>query len=470
MTQTRPLSTGLIELLSRPVSEADRQRATLHVMDWLGCIAAGARTPIGEAFLRYARAVPSGPCPTVGEFRLNASDAAFVNGAMGNILEMDDFYRSALVHPGPVVIPAALAMAVALDVSGNAFLDAVVRGYEAMIRIGCSVGAAHYQYFHNTSTCGIFGATVAAGGLMQLSPSQMRDALGQAGTQASGLWQCRIEETMSKQLHTARAAQAGVQSALLAACGVTGASFIFEGELGFFNALCPDADPARLLAEPDAPWRLHSSSFKPWPACRHTHPTIDAALAVRHKFQPRDIESIEVRTYSDAVAICDKPRPRLPIDAKFSLQHSAAVSLLYGPPALEHFEPASIDDPHVTELRGKITVIECNDCTAAYPSHFGSRVSVTLADGATHAHTINDALGDPENPLQLGQLRDKCISLLRYSGLSKEESETRCTHAQNIGSQPRVLAFAKLLHSTAAIQSKESGQFGRSGETQFARH
>lgn len=32
-------------------------------------------------------------------------------GAFGNVLEMDDLYRTALVHPAPVVVPAALAVA-----------------------------------------------------------------------------------------------------------------------------------------------------------------------------------------------------------------------------------------------------------------------------------------------------------------------------------------------------------------------
>ena len=70
-----------------------------------------------------------------------------------------------------------------------------------MIRVGRSVGPTHYRYFHNTATCGVFGSAAAAASVLSLDAVRTVDALGNAGTQASGLWQCRIEDTMSKQLH-----------------------------------------------------------------------------------------------------------------------------------------------------------------------------------------------------------------------------------------------------------------------------
>src|SRR5687768_8252824 len=189
------LTRRLARLLRRPITEADRHRAALHVLDWVGCAAAGAKTPPGLAMISYGRSLPSGPCRSVGGLLLTSRDAALVNGSVGNVLEMDDFYRTALVHPGPVVVPAALAVAQEIGATGDAVLDAVVRGFEAMIRIGRSVGPTHYKHFHNTATCGVFGSAAAAGSLLGLDERQMVDALGNAGTQASGLWQCRLEDT-----------------------------------------------------------------------------------------------------------------------------------------------------------------------------------------------------------------------------------------------------------------------------------
>ena len=414
------LTSGIVELLRRPIDSADRQRAALHILDWAGCAAAGSSTVPGQAMLAYARGLPPGRSHVFGGLTLTARDAALVGGSFGNVLEMDDVHRSALVHPGPVVIPTVLALAEALDTSTDQVLDAVIRGFEAMIRVGRSVGRAHYRQFHNTATCGVFGSAVAAGLLLGLDDRQMVDALGNAGTLAAGLWQCRIEDTMSKQLHNGHAAQSGLIAAELAANGFTGARFILEGPFGFYAGLCPDAESERLLAEPEAPWLIHATSFKPWPACRHTHPTIDAVLALRPLVDPSSIRRISVETYRDAVAVCDNPMPTTPVAAKFSLQHSSAVVLLRGRPALADFDISGIVDPVVAALRAQVELREEPDYTSAYPAHFGASVAITCHDGRVVRADVPDALGDPENPLTELAIRDKAKMLLTSAGYSDD--------------------------------------------------
>ena len=413
----------LVGLIRRPVAPGDRRRAALHVLDWLGCAAAGLATPSGVALLAWARSLPKGPCNTVGGLSLTALDAALVNGAPGNVLEMDDFYRTALVHPGPVVVPAALAVAEETASSGGALLDAVVRGFEAMIRLGRSVGPAHYRYFHNTATCGVFGSAVAAGTLYGLDDAPLVDALGNAGTQASGLWQCRLEDSMTKQLHNGRAAQSGVLAAQLARHGFTGPQHILEGPLGFYAAMCPDGAPELLLADADAPWLIHGTSFKPWPACRHTHPTIDAALALRPELAGRAVRRAVVETYADAVTVCDNPRPATAVEAKFSLQHAVAAVLLRGTPRLADFDASATRDAAIAALRERVELRERRAHTAGYPAHFAARLAVETADGAQLAAEIPDALGDPENPLPDAMLVDKARALLGAAGYAADATE-----------------------------------------------
>jgi 2-methylcitrate dehydratase PrpD len=410
------LAYNLVGLLQRPIGADDRRRAALHVLDWIGCAAGGAVTPPGIAMIAYGHTLSAGRCRAIGGLSLASGDAALVNGSFGNVLEMDDLYRTALVHPGPVVVPAALAVAEETGSPASALLDAVVRGFEAMIRVGRSVGPTHYKYFHNTATCGVFGSAVAAGSLLGLDYEHMVDALGNAGTQASGLWQCRLEDTMSKQLHNGRAAQSGVIAAQLAVHGFTGAHLIFEGPLGFYKGMCPDGSPERLLEEPSSPWLLHGTSFKPWPACRHAHPTIDAALAARPEIAPDRVRRIIVDTYRDAVAICDNPRPHTPVEAKFSLQHAAAVVLMRGAPKLEDFDLAATSDPGVAALRAKVELRESEIYTSVYPAHFGAAIRVELDRGEAVTRAVPDALGDPENPLNTRSLCDKARMLLDSAG------------------------------------------------------
>src|SRR5438132_1413011 len=88
--------------------------------------------------------------------------AAWINGSASHAAEFDDIYRDAVYHPGCPTISAALALAEDRDASGEAFLRAVVAGYEVSTRIGAAIQPAHYRYFHTTGTVGCFGSAVAS--------------------------------------------------------------------------------------------------------------------------------------------------------------------------------------------------------------------------------------------------------------------------------------------------------------------
>jgi 2-methylcitrate dehydratase PrpD len=56
---------------------------------------------------------------------------------------MDDVHREAVVHPGDIVIPAALAVAQRENVEASALLDAIVVGYETAILVGLLADKGH---------------------------------------------------------------------------------------------------------------------------------------------------------------------------------------------------------------------------------------------------------------------------------------------------------------------------------------
>lgn len=411
------LTTRLAAILARPVTPADRARAARHVLDWIGCAAAGANSPVGRALRAHAGRWSTGPATGFGVGRIDAHGAALLNGGLGNVLEMDDVHRTAILHPGPVVVPAALALAQDRGAEAGDFLDAVVRGYEAVIRVGRSVGPGHYRHWHNTATCGPFGAAAACASLLGLNRTRTVWALGNAGTQMSGVWQCRLEDVMTKQVHTARAAHAGLWAAELALNGVSGPADILEGRLGLYAAACPDAEPDTVVAEPEGPWLVFATSFKPWAACRHAHAAIDAALLLRDHARVADIARLTVETYPDAATFCDRPDPTSGHEAKFSLQHAVAVTLLDGPPGLDSFTPEAIIRPDVAGLRRRIQVRVVDRYAAAFPRHYGSGLSAELGDGRTLRTDVPDALGDPENPVDDDTIIAKARTLMLAGGL-----------------------------------------------------
>jgi 2-methylcitrate dehydratase PrpD len=419
----RSLTARLTGILARPVSAAARKRAAGHLLDWLGCALAGMPTPAGKILRQHGRRWGPGRSTALGLGPRHSHGAVLVNGGLGNILEMDDVHRTALLHPGPVVIPAALALAQELEAPGSALLDAVVRGYEAMIRVGRAVGPGHYRFWHNTATCGPFGSAAACASLLGLDRQRSVWALGNAGTQMSGFWQCRLEPVMTKQLHTARAAHAGLWAAELAADDFTGPADILEGRLGLFAATAPDADPAAVVDDPDGEWLIFATSFKPWPACRHAHAAIDAALDLRRQVAVDAIAGLTVETYRDAVTFCDRRTPTTEAEAKFSLQHAVAVTLLDGEPPLAAFKPDILARPDLVDMRQRISVVASPRFTDVYPSHFGCSLVADLSDGSRVRVTIADALGDPENPLSDSLLVEKARTLILSGGLKPDRAE-----------------------------------------------
>ena len=420
----------------RDVDADTRNRAVLHLIDWMGCTIAGRQTDIGRIFRAG---------DPLSEHVSDPGFYAFAYGSLGSILEMDDVHRTALLHPGPVVIPAALAFSG--EEEPGLLLDAIIAGYDAMIRIGRSVGPAHYARFHNTGTCGGAGAAIAAARILGLNSTQKIWALGNAMTTASGLWQCRNEPVFTKPLHVAEASRRGALAAFYASRGLSGPSFIFEGPQGFFAAMAGDGDPDTIVSEPDAPWLIHDVSFKPWPACRHAHAAIDAAMILKDQTSTEAIKSIRIQTYADAVRFCDKPNPTTTGEAKFSLQHAVALVFAKGIPQLDDFDPAGIAAKSTTALRDLTQVEENSEFTNAYPAHFGARVQIELANGSHLSTTVTDALGDRENPMSENAIVNKFFTLCTWSGLSESHQHELVDLAQSLLAGHNAFKLKKALSS-----------------------
>lgn len=463
------ISRQLVERCHRPVAPDAHRRAVNHVIDWLGCAAIGASSPGAEALwqgsaLPSKRNMQTAAGDSSSEIQPDPWRDVLYEASLGNIYEMDDVHRMALVHPGSVVVPTALFLGRQLGASGSDILSAIVRGYEAMIRFGAAVGPQHYAILHNTATCGALGAAATACSILGVKPQQWVDAFGHAVTQAAGLWQVRMEPCMSKQWHVARATQTGIQAALYARAGVTGPTQIFEGEKGYFKAMCPDGDPRLVVAKENDPWAIFATSFKPWPACRHAHAAIDAAIDVRKQLsaaalsklcaQPDSVDHVQVYSYHDALAFCDNATPDTPLAARFSLQHAVAVVLMHGAPRLEHFETPFLDHPDICDLRAKIRVAEDPLRSERYPRHFSAGVEIAFAGGTTHRASVEDAWGDPERPMSNAQVHEKARTLCLAAGWDDAVIHTQLGACSALFEEPQqVAAILPIRQHTAVLNA-----------------
>ena len=127
MTLTR----DLIELIrDKSIDEDDLSRAAMFTLDAIANAMAGRNTIAGRKLQAWGATQGS-----------DAGRKAFVYGGLTHILETDDLHRISVTHPGCVVVPAVIALAEYGEFSGHEVLTAVLHGYEAMCRVGNSVGA-----------------------------------------------------------------------------------------------------------------------------------------------------------------------------------------------------------------------------------------------------------------------------------------------------------------------------------------
>ncbi|GAB5489255.1 MAG: MmgE/PrpD family protein [Parasphingorhabdus sp.] len=389
------LTEKLAKHLMRSIDDATRQRARLHLLDWLGCVAGARQSKVGCLVRPYS-----------------ADNIFGASVMLGNVLEMDDIHRSSILHPGPVIWPTLISNS---KVNMNRILDAAVKGYEATIAIGATFDAKHYSMYHNTSTAGQFGAAVATASLNDSDENQLVSAMGLAGSVSGGLWQMRNEPCEAKQWHIDSACRNGKAAGYHAFRGLSGPRFILEGPQGLYAATCDQPKPMEF---PDQ-WRIQDVSFKPWGACRHAHPAIDAALELKKKHGFLD-DRILVETYADAMVFCDRPNPETVVDAKFSLQHAVAIVAEKGVPELADFEPEAIAS--FSESRSRVIVKEMSDITKRYPEHYGARVTC----GEKSVELV-DTLGDLERPMSKEQIIEKARELITWGGLPEKEAD-RAVH------------------------------------------
>lgn len=417
------LTESLLVLTNRPIVQSDLDQALSLLLDWCGNAVAAVREPASAWIQNWAGAsVSRGPCTSLVSEKLIPEQAAFANGSLGTLLEMDDLHRASLMHAGDVVIPAALAAAQSADATPLRLLEAIIFGYEIALRLGAVASNDGYCAWYNSATCGVFGAAMAAAHVEGLSNTAKLDALGQAGMQAAGIWQCRLEQTDSKALATGHAARAGITAAQVAKHGCRGPHRILEGPFGFFKAYYPKAEPDDVLINPNDPWKMNEISFKPWPACRHVHPAIGLAIELQRKINIETITEIRIGTYSAAIDFCDNAAPRTPHEARFSLQHCVASALLNGTLRLADCQECALQDPVIAKLRNQVTVKENRFLSRDFPQKMGATLEVRTNEGGKFKLATEHSVGDPEMPMDKEMLKDKFKANLDWAGANPAES------------------------------------------------
>lgn len=397
---------------SQPIAPEVLHHAKRAVIDLYAAMLPGTVVPPATLLEKaFADELGHGSASLVSGKKAHPRLAALINGTAAHAVEIDDIFKDGIYHPGAPTIPAALAMAEAQGASGADFLRAVIVGYEISTRIGAAMGKAHYKYWHNTGTIGVFGATAACAELLQLDEKRFAHALATVATFSAALQQAFRMDSMSKPLHAGRAAEAGVTAALAAREGVIGSLDVIEGEAGFGKAMSNGPDWDQATGSLGKTFNITRMTFKNHTCCGHTFAAIDGALALqeRMKVAAREIERIRVGSYRAAKEVSHYEAPRTPAEGRFSLKYVVATALTHGSVRLAAFEPERMNHPETRALMAKIDVAIDPELDAAFPHKRSARVAIETRDGRKEELLQPNRVGDPEAPLSDRQLEGKYL-------------------------------------------------------------
>ncbi|POM14110.1 hypothetical protein CSX04_08215 [Burkholderia cepacia] len=269
---TRQLADFAAGLKLADVPEDVRNRAKLIMLDGLGCGLFGANLEWTRILAGVVgKLEPDGGRASVwgrGE-TASAVNAALLNGTMIQGYELDDA-NPASIHSCAAVLPAALAAAELVgteNVDGETLLTAIIAGFEVGPRVGLCMNGNKMlvRGWHTPGIFGPFPAAVAAGIVLGLDGEQIYHAFGIAGAQASGIMAAQFG-SMVKRMLSAKAAQSGLYSALLAADGFTGIEDVFEETYGgyctTFTQTADQFDLSALTSELGTRWETMRISIK----------------------------------------------------------------------------------------------------------------------------------------------------------------------------------------------------------------
>jgi 2-methylcitrate dehydratase PrpD len=283
----------------------------------------------------------------------------------------------------------------------------------------------------------------------------MYNAFGLAYSQIHGNRQALIDATLAKRMQPAFSASAGLQSAFLAANGITAAHKIINGDFGipvlYTNGRLEEKHLTNGLGEFEQTMNI---SIKPYPSCRCSHAVIDAVLDLqkKHDIKWEEIEKGLIYLPPNSMAQIGQPfavRVNPTVDAQFSAQYTAALTFIKGRPSIADFEAESVRSRQdILQLLRQFTTVEFEKDTAEIGI---AEIELTMKNGSVLHTRINATKGSPSNPLTEEEQVQKFFDCMDNSGrsYSTQEKEKVLEITRNIVCYDDVTEYVRSLQEIA---------------------
>lgn len=360
--------------------------------------------------------------------RVSPSSAALINGTAAHGEDFDDTFEGGPVHSGVVMVPALLAAAQTHGLANDRVVLGMATGAELLCRLALTLPkGVHKAGFHPTAVLGVFGATLGICSACRASEEVTANALGIAGSMASGIIEYLGDGSWTKRMHPGWAAQSALRACAMAQAGFIGPKAVFEGTHGVFNVFASSIDPRpeQLFKELGARWVIDTIALKPYPCGSMIQPYIDCAIQLKQRgVSLEGLEAVVCKTAEGIVHRLWEPlelkrRPPTAYAAKFSTPFGIALGLVRGQAGLHDYSEAAIRDNNLLKIARLVNFeIDPDD---PYPDVFTGHVRLVYTDGRFEEVEQGFVRGGMEHPLSRQEIDDKFRANVAFGGSDEAE-------------------------------------------------
>ena len=267
------------------------------LLDTLGVAAIGSQSKMAQIGTKAARMMFGATTDSSARCLFDGNNASAAGAAMAGAMTIDsvdahDGTSPCKGHAGSAIFPALFAMVDNRTMTGQDLAAYLALAYEISYRAGLTQHDTCADY-HTSGAWTAVGVAAMTARILGCSPRQIHEAagIGEYHGPRSQMMRCIDHPTMVRD-GVGWGAPTGVTAGFLAQNGFTGAP-----------ALTCQGPHWQGLGQR---WKLVSDThYKPYPCCRWSHPSIDAAaeLMGRHSLSHHDVASVEIKTFHNATRL-----------------------------------------------------------------------------------------------------------------------------------------------------------------------
>jgi 2-methylcitrate dehydratase PrpD len=310
--------------------------------------------------------------------------------AAARCTEADDIHLTSCTTPGSVAVPVALHLAAAgaFETWGD-FCEAVLTGYEVLIRLGHAIDGPRIlaKKIWPTLYAAPLAAAAIASKAWKLSVPQTAGALATALASSSGVSAPAVGAMSSRWIALGVAAHSGVLAAEAARQGLTGDRGLMERYGGRIAGVRISAK--RLLDGLGERFLFDEICLKPYPIAMQALAAVEICRSFASHLDVESVSEIVVKVPMPQVRIIDRPSvPEHRMARIASVQHQIAAAL------------------HAAALAAKVRVQHRPHLDRHYPGAWPAQVTIRMGRRRV-TRTLLYPTGDWRNPLSWAELAAK---------------------------------------------------------------